>query len=109
ISTASRLVSRDGKRLPFKRAGSQRQVLFELVAKLLQDADRGQRRGVAERAQSLAENVERHVQRGVRIVGNALAAVEASEQRFEPSRPFAAGDAPAAGLMRVEPLDAQQG
>src|SRR6266568_2138902 len=98
-----------GNGFPLIRAGAQLQVLLELTPKLFQDADGGQSRGVAQRAKRLAQDIEGHVERGVRVLGYPLAVVEACQQRLQPGCPLAARDTPAAGLVGVEPLDAQQG
>src|SRR6266851_2192660 len=81
-------------------------MLLEFVAPLLHDADGGQRRGVAERAKRAAQHIFGDVADEVDIFGTPEAGVEAIEHLAQPGGAFAAGDAPAAGLVRVEMHDA---
>ena len=82
------------------------EMILKLVPPLLHDADRGQRRGVAERAERAPEHVLRKLvdQRDVFLAAAAL--VEAVEHLAQPRGAFAAGNAPAAGFVRVEMHDA---
>jgi hypothetical protein len=70
-------------------------VIFELFAELLDEAERGHRRCVAERAEGAAHHVFGEVLNVVDVF-LAAAGVEAGQRLLEPVRAFAAGDAPAA-------------
>jgi hypothetical protein len=85
-----------------ERAGLAVQVVFELFAELLHKAKRGHGCCVAQWAEGAAHHVFREVLNVVDIFGNAEAGVETGERFFEPVRTFAAGDAPAAGLVLIE-------
>src|ERR1700683_3381044 len=82
------------------------EMILELIAPFLDDADRGQRGRVAERAEGAPENVLRKLgdQRNVFLAAGTC--VEPVEHFLEPGGAFAAGNAPAAGFMRVEMHDA---
>src|ERR1700733_6592193 len=82
------------------------EMIFELVAPFLDDADRGQRGGVAERAEGAPEHVFRQLVDQRNVFLSAGTCVEAVEHFLEPRRAFAAGDAPAAGFVRIEMHDA---
>ena len=91
-----------GHGLPFK-------MRFELVAELLDDRDGRHRRRIAQRAERPAQHVLRNSPiRSMSLVRPA-AVVEAVEHLLQPGGAFAAGDAPAAAFVRVEPHDAQRG
>src|SRR5580658_10951332 len=82
------------------------EMIFELVAPFLDDAHRGQRGGVSERAEGAPENVLRKLGDQRNIFLSAGTCVEPVEQFLEPRGAFAAGDAPAAGFVRIEMHDA---
>src|SRR6266849_3196283 len=81
-------------------------MLLEFVAPLLYDADGGQRGSVTERAEGAAQHVFGELADEVDIFGAPEAGMEAIEHLAQPTGAFAAGDAPAAGLVRVEMHDA---
>src|SRR6266852_6201113 len=81
-------------------------MLLELVAPLLHDADGGQRGGIAERAERATKHILGEVADKVDIFGSPEAGMEAIEHLAQPGGPFAAGNTPAAGLVRVEMHDA---
>ena len=82
-------------------------VVFKLFAELLDEAERGHRRGVAERAEGAAHHVLGEVLDVVDVFLRAAAVVDAGERLLDPVRAFAAGDAPAAGFVLVEGDGAQ--
>ena len=77
-------------------------VVFELFAEFLYEAERGHRGGVAERAEGAAHHVFGEVLDVVDVLLCAAAGVDAGEGLLDPVRALAAGDAPAAGLVLVE-------
>src|SRR5271155_4793194 len=89
----------------FKRAFPV-QMVFEFVAPFLDDADGGQSSGIAERAESAPEHILGKLVDQRNIFGAAAALVETVEHLAHPGGAFAAGNAPAAGLVRIEVHDA---
>src|SRR5713226_3704942 len=81
-------------------------MLLEFVAPLLHDADGGQRRGVAKRAEGAAQHIFGEVADKVDIFRAPEAGVEAIEHLAQPGGAFTAWNAPAAGFVRVEMHDA---
>src|SRR5260370_16031152 len=81
-------------------------MLLEFVAPLLHDADGRQRGGIAERAERAPQHILGEVADKVDIFGTPEAGMEAIEHLAQPGGPFAAGNAPAAGFVRVEMHDA---
>src|SRR6266446_6156160 len=81
-------------------------MLLEFFAPLLHDADGGQRRGVAERAEGAAQHIFGEVADEVDVFRTPETSVKTIEHLAQPSGAFAAGDAPAAGFVRVEMHDA---
>src|SRR5271170_405479 len=82
------------------------EVVFKFVAPFLDDADGGQSRGIAERAESAPEHIFRKLVDQRNIFRASAAVVEAVQQFAQPGGAFAAGDAPAAGFVRVKMHDA---
>src|SRR5262245_32873452 len=81
-------------------------MVFKLAAEFLHDADGRHRGGVAERAEGAAQHVLRELAHHVDVFGTAEARVEALQHFAQPNGSFAAGNAPAAGFVRVEVHDA---
>src|SRR5277367_781037 len=81
-------------------------MVFEFVAPFLDDADGRQGRGIAERAESAPEHIFGKFVDQRNIFGAAAALVETVEHFAQPGGAFAAGNAPAAGLVRIEVHDA---
>src|SRR5271170_5385738 len=81
-------------------------MIFEFVAPFLDDADGRQSRGIAERAESAPEHIFRKLVDQWNIFGAAAALVETVEHLAQPGGAFAAGNAPAAGFVRIEVHDA---
>ncbi len=81
-------------------------MIFKFVAPFLHDADGRQRRGIAERAESAPEHIFRKLVNQRNIFRAAAALVEAVEHFAQPGGAFAAGNAPAAGFVRVKMHDA---
>src|SRR5215468_3452761 len=77
-------------------------VVLELVAEMLDEALHWQRRGVAQRADRPAGDVVGDVHEHVEVLASTLAALDAVDHAPQPSRPFAARRALAAGLGEVE-------
>src|SRR5579859_6155959 len=80
-------------------------MILKFVSPLLHDADGGQRSGVTERAEGAAEHVLRKLSDQVNVFAAAKARVEAFQHFAEPRCSLAAGNAPAAGLVRVKVHD----
>src|ERR1700730_15178775 len=78
------------------------QMILEFVPPLLHDADRRQGRSVSERAECAPEHVVRRLLDQGDIFCAPTAFVKAVEYLAQPRGAFAAGDAPAAGLMCIE-------
>src|SRR6266404_7452859 len=81
-------------------------MLLKFVAPFLHDADGGQSGGVAKRAEGAAQHIFSEVADQIDIFRASKASVEALEHLAQPCCAFAAGDAPAAGFVRVEMHDA---
>src|SRR5208337_883319 len=96
----------DCYRRPLVGAMPQLQALLKLVPELLDDADRRQRGRVTQRAKRLAQDVIRDIQQRVGIFRQPTLVVKSIEQSSLPVGPFAAGNAPPAGLVGVEVRDA---
>ena len=77
-------------------------VVFKLFAELLDEADGGHGRCVAERAEGAAHHVFGEVLDVVDVFLVAAAVVDAGEGLLDPVGALAAGDAPAAGFVLVE-------
>src|ERR1700684_4583274 len=77
------------------------EMVLKFVPPLLHDADGWQRRGVAQRAESTPQHILGQLvdQRDVFFAAQAF--MEAVEHLFQPGGAFAAGNAPAAGLVSV--------
>src|SRR5271154_3783867 len=82
------------------------QMVFKFVAPFLDDADGRQSRGIAERAESAPEHIFGKLVDQRNIFGAAPSLVETVEHFAQPGGAFAAGNAPAAGLVRIEVHDA---
>src|SRR5215472_1800115 len=106
VSAIGSLPQADHRFGSFVVSAASLQVIFEFVAEFLHDADGGHRGGVAERAEGAAEHVLGELADQVDVFRAAEAGVEALQHSIEPVRAFAAGDAPAAGFVRVEVHDA---
>jgi len=78
------------------------QMVFKFVAPFLDDADGGQSRGIAERAESAPEHIFRKLVNQRDIFRATAAFVEAVEHLTQPGGAFAARNAPAAGFVRVK-------
>ena len=81
-------------------------MLFEFVPELLEDGERRHGRGVAQRAECIAQDVSRHLVHQIRVFASSQSFVKTVEQLFQPSGALAARHAPTAGLVRVEVHDA---
>src|ERR1700731_3039014 len=81
------------------------QMIFEFVPPLFYDADRRQGRSVSERAERPPEHIFRELVDQANIFGAPTAFVKAVKHFAQPCGAFAARDAPAAGLMRIEMHD----
>ena len=77
-------------------------IVFKLFAELFDEAEGGHRSGVAERAEGAAHHVFGEVLDVVDVFFGAATGVDAGEGLLDPVGAFAAGDAPAAGLVLVE-------
>src|SRR5580692_5113488 len=84
------------------------QVVFKLLAKLVNEGDGGHGGCVAQGAEGAAQHVLRQITNIVDIFGHAAARVEASERLLQPVGAFAAGNTPATALVLVE-LHGSQG
>src|SRR5215831_9747764 len=80
-------------------------MVLELVTEFLHDTDGGHRGGV-KRAEGAAEHVFGELSDQIDVFGAAQAGVETLEHFVEPASAFAAGNAPAAGFVRVKVHDA---
>src|SRR5215213_6598707 len=90
---------RSGRRQPFAAvAVAVRHLAAEVLGELLDGRLDGPRRGVAERAETLALDVVEEL----RVVGAPLARLDALEDLDQPVGALAAGRAPAARLVLVE-------
>src|SRR5687768_6440165 len=85
------------------------QLGFELVAELFYDRDRWQSRRVAKGAKRPAKHVLGELAHQVDVLRAADTGVEARKHLLEPGCSFAARDAPAAALMRVEAHNPESG
>src|SRR5260370_28190923 len=81
-------------------------MLLKFVAPLLHDADSRQRRGVAKRAERAAQHILGEIAYEIDIFGAAIACVKTVQHFAQPGGAFAAGDAPAAGFVRIKVHDA---
>src|SRR5579871_1679374 len=77
------------------------QVRFELVAELFDEGDGGHGSGVAEWTEGAAEHILRKLAHERDVAFAAHAVVHALQNLAQPGGAFAAGDAPAAALVRV--------
>jgi hypothetical protein len=77
-------------------------MIFKLLAKFFDESDGRHGSGVAERTESAAQHVFRKVLDVVDVAGRAKAGVETRERFFEPVGAFAAGNTPAAALVRIK-------
>src|SRR5687767_13561270 len=95
---------RSGRRQSFlrvTRAVPVHDLTSKVLGELLDGRLDGPRRGVAERAETLALDVVHDVEEELRVVGPPLAGLDALEDLDEPVGALAAGRAPAAGLVLV--------
>src|SRR5574341_1720055 len=90
-------------RRPAEGAGPITDVLFELVAEVLEVALHGHGDRVAEDADGLALHVVARIQERLQVPRPALAPFDAGEDLVEPCRTLAALGALPAGLVAVEP------
>src|SRR5689334_4926240 len=90
----------------FIRARFAIQVIFELVAELLDDGDGRHRRRVSQRTKRPSQHVLGEIADEIDVAARPAALVETREDLFQPGRALTAGDAPAAALVRVELHDA---
>ena len=81
-------------------------MIFKFIAPLFDDADRRHRGSIAKRAKRAPEHVLRKLVNQWNIFRASAALVEAVEHLAQPGGAFAAGNAPAAGFVRVEMHDA---
>src|ERR1700683_5215512 len=91
----------------FKGTGPALQMIFEFLAKLLDDRDRGHGGGVTQGAERTAQHVLRKILDVVDIFLHSAAGMKASQRLLQPIGPFAAGNAPSAALMLIELHDAK--
>src|SRR5271156_2707049 len=82
------------------------QMVLKFAAPFLDDADGGQRRRVAERAESAPEHIFRELVNQWDVFRAAAALVETVQHFAQPGGAFAARNAPAAGFVRVKMHDA---
>src|SRR5580704_3311556 len=82
------------------------QVIFEFATEFLDDADGGHGCGVAQRAECPSKHVFREFADGSNVLRATVTGVKALQHLAQPGGAFAAGNAPAAGFMRVEMHDA---
>src|SRR6202050_5606354 len=78
------------------------QMVFKFVAPLLDDADGGQSRGIAQWAECAPEHIFRKLVNQRNIFRAAAALVETVQHLAQPSGAFAARGAPAARLGRAK-------
>src|SRR5215467_4634528 len=81
-------------------------MVLKLAAPFFHDADRGHRCRISERAECAAQHVLREVGDEVDVCFATETGVKALERLAQPGGSFAARDAPATGLVRVEVHDA---
>src|ERR1700693_163632 len=92
---------RSGSRF-FKWTGPALQMIFEFLAKLLDDRDRGHGGGVTQRAECAAQHVLRKILDVVDVFLHPAAGMKARQRLLQPIGPFAAGNAPSAASVLVE-------